>query len=1475
VILAGDGVRVLLVGTGSHVAGSSLPDVSQVPGTLRALGACLTDCCGLAAEHLQVLLDPVGPADLQRKVAEVAESAGTVLLIYYLGHGVTSHQGELHLATRASADLSPDSLEDQALPFRRLAETVRYRCTAGRVFIVLDCCNSSRARLPSLGWTLLASAGRDDQAVVPAGEKYPAYTGELIRVLSHGDPQAPPDLTVHLVQAYLLRMLEQAGRPVPQAFLGGNSAGLVFAPNRAYRRPAQSSDLGGADTAGEPRYEDVCPYRGLQPYTEEDARFFYGRAGLTREVVRRMADRMWTGGLTLVTGASGAGKSSLLRAGVLPSIHRGDLGIDGSAGWPQAAFAPGDDPAGAFARALADVLPEVPVHTVRETLLGDAAGIRAMISTCLTTRPADRVTQPGGAQRLIIIVDQAEELFTLCLDRDTRTFLLAVAALTDPDLGSGPLAAVAFGLGSAFFGQCADYPELKDAAEHEPVLVGPMTSAELREAIVEPAAKIGLVLDDGLADLLIEDIADHAYSSPAGYDTGALPLVSVAMLVTWQNRRGGRLTVDGYIASGRVQGALQQQADSAYEELGGQPAAQEAMRTLLLELVSVGQNRPDTRRRVPITELLAGAAGQAGVDEAAAGQALASLITHRLVSTETDIAQIAHEALIGAWPRLRDWIDEGRDRSLVRQELDDQARKWESSGRSPSFLYRGSQLVTATTLLGGGPAARRGLRGLPGDFLAASERQERRRRTGRVLGNVAIAVIAAVATLFGLIARADSHAEIGQRDQAIVRELIAEYNALQGSQPGLARQLLAQAYRMPATGASQSTDGALLTSLATPRTVTAPGIIDRLSFSRGSPLLAVAENNTARLVDPATGSVVKTFSYPGIPLVTGAELSPGGTLLAVSVGDTVDLWDVADPSHPVHLPPIKVAGNLAAVAFSANGQLLATSDARSIFRANSQITLWNIAKPVSPVVLSVVTMRSINVNTVVFSPDGQTLVTASGGQTLLWGISDPRAPAGPGTIPSSSNYTAGAAFTPDGKVLAVGSVNKPASLWNVTDPEHPVLLTYLPGDASVNAVAFGPNGRNLITTSDNDITLWDAANPAAPTTMTTLNIASGASTAALSPDGRTLATANSKGSVLLWNVPEPSAQDTIDLTGSYTYTALTRDSKILAIGSVCGASLWSMSQPQSPRLLTAITNPEVGTCPADAVASLSATVRLTSTVAFDPSGQILALGGGTDLSLWDITNPARPVERTIIREPTNVDIAAFSSDGHLLVIASRSEISLWDVADLAHPVWQASITGSRVKLAPSMAVSPDGRTLAVGGYSSANIWRWNISNPAKPLPLSPLPSESEGLAFSPDGDLLAASGYGTSTLWSLSGASPTAVSLSQAVTTGQVGPAAFSPDSRTLAIGVGASTYIWDTTDPQHPAQLAVLPASPDSDTWAATFSANGQFLVTAYDNGTVSIWDVNAADLASRLCNGAGPAITRAEWDQLLPGLAYAPPCR
>jgi transcriptional regulator with XRE-family HTH domain len=454
-------------------------------------------------------------------------------------------------------------------------------------------------------------------------------------------------------------------------------------------------------TPGRPPSAGAAPYRGLASYQPEDAAWFFGREELALHLVR-LATGPGTPGLPLaVVGPSGSGKSSLLRAGLVPRLRSGSAGRAG--GRPIVLMTPGATPLAALAGRLAPLAWPGTEGPLRAGLL--AQGLRDDPERY--ARLAGRGDEPPA-----IIVDQLEEIFTAGADEAARReFVAALAALSERTL-------IVLGLRADFYGHALCYPGLARSLQERQIAVGPMSAGQLRRAIVEPARKAGRGVAEGLVEMLLADMRQA--EAPGRHESGALPLLSHALLATWTRGRGGRLTVADYTGSGGIRDAIARTAEHAYASLGTD--GQETARRLFLRLVHVGDDGRETRARLPLSDL--------DGDPGAAAAVLARFVSHRLVSTDQTAAEITHEALLGAWPRLRGWIDADREDTRMRRSIEAAAQAWERASRDPAALPRGGVLALAA-----GWAASTGhgdaLSQLGSEFVEAALAEERARRTAR------------------------------------------------------------------------------------------------------------------------------------------------------------------------------------------------------------------------------------------------------------------------------------------------------------------------------------------------------------------------------------------------------------------------------------------------------------------------------------------------------------------------------------------------------------------------------------------------------------------------------------------------------------------------------------------------------------------------------------------------------------------------
>jgi sugar lactone lactonase YvrE len=857
------------------------------------------------------------------------------------------------------------------------------------------------------------------------------------------------------------------------------------------------------------------PYRGLSAFEEQDAAFFFGRETATTELLERMSRQLQGAGLLVVSGVSGAGKSSLLQAGVLPRIRGAGLAsAPGSARWPCLVFTPTRSPLDELALRVA-LLAGADAAAVRRGLDADPAGF------ALTARQAALTPTPGPGghpdslatgrppqlrspqPRLLLVVDQFEQLFTQCADEGQRqAFITALYAAASAGHGpdDAPAALVLLGVRADFEARCADYAQLAGAVQDR-YLVTAMTERQLRIAITEPAKTAGSRVEEDLAEVLL---ADARTRQPGAAGAGVLPLLSHALDQAWRSRTGQPLTLADYERTGGIEGAVADSAQRAYDHLT--PGQQTAARQVFTRLTATSSDGVDTADRCARTELTDGK-GQAEAGDVAA--VLEAFAAERLLTLAADSVQISHEVLLTAWPLLRDtWLADTHADRIVRTRLRNVAAEWARDSRDPSYLYGGSLLMAAAETaarIGADPARNPPLSQTESDFLRASDRAHRRtahRRRTVIAGLLALTLTAITAGGIAVsnaanatrqAANATRQAANATRQHAIAlsRQFAAQGLAIDPADPVTARRLAVAAWRIFPTDQAGSAMTTLLAEQQQNGLLPAdPTIVNEVAFSPDGKLLASADGDgTVGLWDPPTGQAVRaiqavTGPADANPGVAGVAFSPDGKLLASADGDgTVRLWDPATGRaiRAIQAATSTNGGNpvVAGVAFSPDGKLLASAD------GDGTVGLWDPATGRAARAIQAVTGPNGSVSRVAFSPDGKLLASVDADGTVrLWDPVTGRAVRAIQAAISTNGgnpVVAGVAFSRDGKLLASADADGDGTvqLWNPATGRAVRTI-----QAGVLGVAFSPDGK-LLASADNDgtVQVWDPATGRAARTI--------------------------------------------------------------------------------------------------------------------------------------------------------------------------------------------------------------------------------------------------------------------------------------------------------------------------------------------------------------------------------------------------------
>ena len=1266
--------------------------------------------------------------------------------------------------------------------------------------------------------------------------------------------------------------------------LTGPAEELFVAAARGNVPPAQV--LAAAEGAG-PRPGAVTgsPYRGLAVFGEQDAAFFFGREAATAQVLDRMSRHLEGTGLLVVSGVSGAGKSSLLRAGVLPRIRAAGLAsAPGAASWPCLVFTPTHAPLDELALRVAP-LAGTDAAAVRRGLAADADGFALTARQAALARPyrppgtngsAAERDQPSRQGRLLLVVDQFEELFTQCPDEgQRRAFITALHAAATARHGPDPTPAalVVLGVRADFEARCADYPELAGPVQDR-YLVTAMTERQLRMAITEPAKKAGSMVDGDLTGLLLAEVRT---GQPGTSGAGVLPLLSHALDQAWRSRTGETLTLADYERTGGIEGAVAASAQRVYDALT--PAQQAAARQVFLRLTATSPEGVDYADRATRAELTDGKSAAEAQDVEAVLEAFA---TERLLTLAAGTVELSHEALLTAWPLLRDtWLADTHADRIVRSRLQTTAAEWARQSRDRSYLYSGTLLAAATgtaARIGADPARHPPLSQTERDFLHASSHAHRRTvRLWRavIAGLLALTLVAVTAAGIAAhnAATAARNAASAERQHAIAlsRQLAAESLNIDGTNPVTARRLAVAAWAVFRTGQAVSAITTLLAEQQQRGMLPAdPSTVFAVAFSPGARLLASAGGDgTVRLWNPATGRQVgKTLHASAQYGVHGVAFRPDGKLLATADGDgTVRLWNPAtgrQVGKTLHASAKTTARyGVRAVAFSHDGKLLASAG------ADGTVRLWNPATG-RQVGKTLHASAQYGVYGVAFRPDGKLLASAGADGTVrLWNPATGRQVGK--TLQTGSGPLGGApavAFSPDGKLLAIGSGDGTVRLWNPATGRQ-VGKTLQTGSGplgGVQGLSFRSDGK-LLASADGDGTVW-LWNPAtgqpvgAPIQATgPLNGVRGVT---FSPNGKLLASAGGDGMVRLWNpatgrpVGAP-LQIGSGPAGGVSAVAFRPGGNLLVIGGGDGTvRLWkpATGQPVGKTIQT-------GSGPAGGV----------NAVAFRPDGKLLASAGadGT-VRLW---NPAtgRQVGKTL-HASTRYGVygVAFSHDGKLLASADGDgTVRLWNPAT-GRQVGKTLHASAQYNGVHAVAFSPGDKLLAgSAGDGTVRLWDPATGRRVATLQTGTGPNTGVyGVAFSPNGKLLAGGcGDGTVRLWNLATSRPVGKILHATTSTVYGTDAvAFSPDGKLLVTGeLDGTVRAWNPATGQPVGASIQIDSGPLGAVFVVAFRSDGKLLASGGKDGTVRLWQVSLfAHPYAALCAYVGPPAPQ-EWNHYASG--------
>ncbi|MGB0383779.1 MAG: TIR domain-containing protein, partial [Ardenticatenaceae bacterium] len=1138
----------------------------------------------------------------------------------------------------------------------------------------------------------------------------------------------------------------------------------------------------------EEAFESVNPYRGLQVFEEVHAPFFFGRDATIEQMLQHLKEHRFLA----VLGASGSGKSSLVRAGLLPALRRGQLA--GSDQWSLHVFKPGSEPLERLAMTLkqAATLKDQDLPELIKALKRTRRQLHLMTQRTLSNAQAQ--------QRLVLVVDQFEELFTLCRDESQRQAFIANLLYASGNQRGRTIIVVT--MRADFYAKCANYPDLAARISQHQLLLGPMSTQELRQAIERPVKLVGLAFEKGLVERLLADVQR---------EPGALPLLAHALFELWRRREGRHLTLAAYEEIGGVQGAIASRAEEIYAAF--QPTQQTITQNIILRLTQPGEGTEDTRRRVTLTELL-----PAQGDVAEVETTIQTLADARLLTTNQErdhqIVDVAHEALIRRWPRLQNWLDKERTALRIHRRLTLAATDWHENQHDKAYLYQGARLIDAQDWAEQNGAA---MNLLEQTFLNASQAAQRRItrfRFGSIAAIIMLVLLAlavnlqsvrqlaqqereAAATATRLVATAVAAEEEAQKQQAIAESLTlaAKAQPLLREEPQLAVLLGVEAVRKTSSipFVTEEAGLALYNALAVHphRVITLQqGHIDSLTHAAWSSdnrrILTASRDGDVRVWNAISREERLTLSGHSDSLTHAAWSHDSSRILTASSDHSAKVWDAASAEVLLTLSGHSDSVTHAAWSFDSSRILTASSDhSAKVWDADSGEELLTLSGHES------------TVNHAAWSFDSSRILTASADKSAkVW---DADSGFELLTLSGHSASINHAAWSGDSSRIVTASWDNSAKVWDADSAEELLTLD------RVNHAAWSDDDNRILTASDDRTAkVWDAASGEELLTLSGHDVIH----AAWSPDGGRILTASNDRTAKVSDAA--SGEELLTLSGHSSYVTH-------AAWSLDGGRILTTSADQSAKVWDAASGEEL--------LALSGHSSYVNHAAWSgDESRILTASRDHTAKVWDAASGALLL--TLSGHSDDVNHAAWSPDGGRILTAS------WDHTA---KVWNAGsgeelLTLSGHSFAVTHAAwSPDGgRILTVSRDHTAKVW-----DAASGKELSTLSGHSFGVnhaAWSPDGGRILTASYGSPKVWDAASAE---VLLTLRGHSDSVNHAAWSPDGGRILAASYRSAKVWDAASGE---KLLTLSGHSHSVPHAA-WSPDGGRILTASRDGSAKVW--------------------------------------
>lgn len=1194
------------------------------------------------------------------------------------------------------------------------------------------------------------------------------------------------------------------------------------------------------------------PFKGLESFQEKDAALFFGRESIIISMTDRAKSPRGARFLAVV-GGSGSGKSSLVRAGLLPRLRE--------AGWMRIIMTPGERPLHTLVTRLTEASP-LPEATVRESLQASASGLHDVITTTLADTPP--------STRFVLVVDQFEELFTQAADSADRASFIEnlYHAATMPDGRT----LVIVTMRADYFGHLSDHPKLAALfrGNDNPFIATRLEPDDLLQAIRKPANVVGLRYESGLPERILRDVES---------EPGALPLLQFALQQLYERRDGNALTIAAYESIGGIRQALANHAEAVY--LGLSRSEADGLRRLLLALVIVDPTSGEIlRRRRTRGDLVFPGVPEKQID------LLIGLLTapnNRLLVTngrDTDSSanatvEVSHEALLTHWERCRQWVRDNEQAIIQRDEYEEAAQQWSAAGRNPADVLRGARLAAAQEWIA---SDNEFVTRLQREFIAAGTAQANRRQ--RVVAGVLalVSLLAVAAVIAAVIALQQTEAERVAREDAVAEAERADTERDRANEA----VLVAQSGRVALLGQFElqqgRIDNALLLGIEAFNLADSPE-------ARGTLLSSLQSVEQLTQILHIHGSTVTTVDY-----------SPNGeTFASADMDGQIIIWD-AQTGAPLGLP-ISHGDLVWSVAFTPDSTRLLSAgndghvrvwnvetglEARELLQGGDQEVAYDVSVSPDGIFVLVAYQNSLvpeeslarvwdletgdtiselfghtdTVYTASYNSRGTQVATGSADGTInIWSLDNIAEPELLTKIDAHTNWVWDVEFSPDNSILASGSADDTLKLWDVETGEQ-IGASLTDHNDWVRDVAFSPDGTQLASASgDGTVILRDGTTGQRIQTISVFTAhADEVWEITFAPNGDELISASEDTQVMRWNTAPSSILSRV-LAGNQSeiYDVRYSGDNILT-ASIVGAN--------PPQVLVW----NAGTGRIGAEPFMTDTSILTLDVA--PSGEAFVIGGDNGevrlirlpdyIEIWSARLHGGTV-RDVTFSPDGMSIATASDDGNILLLSAETGTPVTEPLNGHGGEWVRTVT-----------FSPDGETLISGG-DDGQIIVWDVATGRILENLEGHDDVVEAVAVSSDGRWIAsASRDDMIFLWDVDTEFGNTFVLEGH--TNWVLDVAFSPDSRYLVSASRDETArLWDVNTGR-----AIGNPLTGHDGWvfAVDYAPDGASFTTGSRDGTARVWQVDVAAWQDAACAIANRNLTPEEWARFVDVGDYAETC-